>query len=142
MVVVRIVYTDEKGNSKTEIVDTEDYEYTIATRGSWKMIVADEDVEFEAGETKPIKIRGTILPRESIVLRCPVSRHGLGYVAALGRGGAPQPVEEEREINYVIFTAFERGKVRSGDLLGVLNVFPIMMVRKAKKPRRIKESGE
>jgi hypothetical protein len=140
MVEIRIVYKDtETGELKSEIVDTEDYEYTIATRGGWKMIIADEEVEFEVGETKPIKIRKTILPRESIVLMCPVSRHGLGYVAALGRGGEPQPVEEEREIDYVIFNAFEKGKVRNGDLLGVLNVFPIMMVRKAKRPTKIKE---
>jgi hypothetical protein len=137
---MRIVYRDEKtGEMKSEIVDGDDYEYTIATRGSWKMLIADEDVEFEAGEAKPVRVRKTVLPREVIVLGCPVLRHALGCVYALGRSGEPQPVEEEREINYVIFSAFGNGRVRRGDLLGVLNVFPIMMVRKAKKPRKIRE---
>jgi hypothetical protein len=140
MVEVRIVYKDrETGKTKAEIVDTEDYEFTIATRGLWKMLVADEDVEFEAGEIKPVKIRKTILPKESIMLRCPVTRHALGYIASIGRTGEPQPVEEERTLNYVIFKALEKGKIKKGDLIGVLNVFPVMMVRRAKKPRKIRE---
>jgi hypothetical protein len=143
MVEVRIVFKDrETGKLRTEIVDTEDYEFTIATRGSWKMLIADEDVEFEAGEIKPVKIRRTVLPKESIMLRCPVTRHGLGYIAAIGKSGEPQPVEVEREVNYVIFKALEKGKVRKGDLIGVLNVFPVMMVRRAKKPRKIRDEEE
>ena len=139
MVEIRIVYKDKEGRLKADIVDTEDYEFTIATRGSWKMLVADEDVEFKAGEAKPVKIRRTILPRESIMLKCPVTRHALGYITSLGRRGEPQPVEAERELNYVIFTAIEDGKIRKGDLLGVVNIFPVMMVRTAKKPRKIRE---
>ncbi|AGK61724.1 hypothetical protein Asulf_01753 [Archaeoglobus sulfaticallidus PM70-1] len=137
---VRIVYRDEKtGELKAEIVDTEDYEFTIATRGSWKMLIADEDVEFKAGEVKPVRIRRTPLPRESIVLRCPVTRHAFGYVASLGRRGEPQPIEEDRELNYVIFKALDNGTIRKGDLIGVVNIFPVMMVRRAKKPKKVRE---
>ncbi|MBO8181231.1 MAG: DUF22 domain-containing protein [Archaeoglobus sp.] len=139
MVEIRIVYRDESGKLKSEIVDTEDYEFTIATRGSWKMLIADEDVEFEPGETKPVRIRRTILPRESIMLRCPVTRHGLGYIVSLGKSGKPQPVEAERELNYVLFRALEKGMIKKGDLLGVVNIFPVMMVRRAKKPKKIRE---
>jgi|Deesub1362A_J573_1020465.scaffolds.fasta_scaffold00076_97 hypothetical protein len=140
MVEIRIVYKDGKtGEMRAEVVDTEDYEFTIATRGMWKMLIADEDVEFESGEVKPVKIKKAILPRESIMLRCPVTRHALGYITSLGKSGEPQPVEVERELNYVIFKALEDGKIRKGDLLGVINVFPVMMVRRAKKPKKIKD---
>lgn len=139
MVEVRIVYADEKGKSKAEVVDIGDYEYTIATRGAWRVLIAEEDVEFMAGEMKRVRVRKTTIPRDTITLGCPISRHVLGSVISVGKLGKPQPVENEREIDYAIFQAVERGKIKKGDLIGVLNVFPIMMVRKAKKPRKIKE---
>lgn len=139
MVEVRIVYRDEEGRSKSEIVDIGDYEYTIATRGAWRVLIADEEVDFNAGEAKKVRIQKTTVPRDTITLGCPISRHALGSIISVGRLGKPQPVENEREIDYAVFHAVEDGKIKKGDIIGVLNVFPIMMVRKAKKPRKIKE---
>jgi len=61
-------------------------------------------------------------------------RNALGFVEATGKFGRPGLIEEGRKIDFVVFTAIEDGEIKNGDLLGVINVFPVMITRFAKKP--------
>jgi len=124
----------EDGKIKRVTVDGENYEYTIGTKGGWRMLIADEDVKIEKGNLYKIRIKEVVIPPESISMPCSCIRNALGFVEATGTLEKPGLVEEERRINFVVFTAIEDGEIKEGDLLGVINVFPIMITRFAKKP--------
>jgi hypothetical protein len=47
-------------------------------------------------------------------------------------------VDQERTIAFAYVMGQETGKIREGDLLGVLNIFPIMFTREALKPEVIR----
>jgi hypothetical protein len=46
----------------------------------------------------------------------------------------PSPVEVDRTINVAYVIGQESGEINKGDLLSVLNLYPIMFTREATKP--------
>ncbi len=115
------------GKKKVKNIIASLHEFGLMTRGRWEMLVANEEKEFKAGETKIIDIVPIKLEHEEICLSCPLQRHGLGVVVAVGARGKPKLVEEERRIDYAVFTAVEDGKVSKNELLGVVNIFPTLI---------------
>ncbi|RLI78703.1 hypothetical protein DRP05_06435 [Archaeoglobales archaeon] len=124
----------EDGEIKRVVVDGENYEYTVGTKGAWRMLIADEDKKVEKGKQYKIKVKEVIIPPDSISIPCSCMRNALGFVEATGKFGRPGLIEEGRKIDFVVFTAIEDGEIKNGDLLGVINVFPVMITRFAKKP--------
>lgn len=122
------------GEIKRITLDGENYEYTIGTKGGWRMLIANEDVKVEKGKQYKIKIKDVDIPPDTISIPCSCMRNALGFVEATGKSGRPGLVEEKRKIDFVVFTAIEDGEIKNGDLLGVVNVFPVMITRFAKKP--------
>jgi hypothetical protein len=110
------------------------YEFTIATRAKWEMMIAAEDVTIQAGEFKRITLEEIHLPRDMLVIPCAFSHHAIVSVLKVSAKGGNAPVEKDRIIKYAYIIGQESGTVKSGDLLGVLNVFPIMFTREAKIP--------
>ncbi len=51
-----------------------------------------------------------------------------------GKGGASAPVEQDRVVESAYIMGVESGDIRRGDLLAVINVFPIMFAREATNP--------
>jgi len=66
-------------------------------------------------------------------------RDALVSVVRVGSGDGVAPVEVDRCIKSAYILAQETGEIKEGDLLGVLNVLPIMFTREAKKPIAIKD---
>ncbi|SES65705.1 protein of unknown function DUF22 [Methanococcoides vulcani] len=114
------------------------YEFTIATRAKWGMMIADEDVELRAGEYKKIAIQEVILDADTLAIPCAFTYHAVASVLKVSSKEGNCLVEKPRTIKYVYAFGQETGKVRAGDLLGVLNIFPIMFTREAMKPVLVK----
>jgi hypothetical protein len=136
--IIQIVSASEQGPERIK-VEASTYEFTIATRAKWEMIVADEDVTIAKGAFEKIKIREIDLQRDLLALLCAFTPHPLASVVRVGSGGGVAPVEADRQIEVAYILGQETGEIKEGDLIGVLNVLPIMFTREAKKPTLVKE---
>lgn len=136
--IIQIVSASEQGPERIK-VEASTYEFTIATRAKWEMIVADEDVTIAKGAFEKIKIREICLQRDLLALLCAFTPHPLASVVRVGSGGGVAPVETDRQIEVAYILGQETGEIKEGDLIGVLNVLPIMFTREAKKPTLVKE---
>ncbi|RLG23006.1 hypothetical protein DRN72_00035 [Methanosarcinales archaeon] len=127
------------GKLVREVVETAPYEFAISTMAKYKMVIADEDADFRRGEIRKQRVRPIYLREESVSVPCPLNHHALVSVLKIGEEGGPQPVESERKREYAIVITHRDEKVLRGDLLAVLNVFPVVFVftKYAHKPKKV-----
>jgi hypothetical protein len=69
-----------------------------------------------------------------LAMPCAFSHHPLVSVIKVGAKQGPAPVEVDRTINVAYVLGQEAGEIKKGDLLSVLNLYPIMFTREATKP--------
>lgn len=135
--VIQIVSRDN-GELTSKQVKAAPYEFTIATRAKWEMVIADEDMEIRSGEFKKVNVKEIHLDPDMVALPCTFSHHAVVSLMKVGSKGGSKPVDSERTINSAYVIGQETGYVREGDLLAVLNIFPIMFTREAMAPRSIR----
>ena len=136
--IIQITSHTEKGLERSK-VEVAPYEFTIATRAKWEIIVADEDMTIAKGAFEKIRIKEITLQHDLLALLCAFSPHALVSVVRVGSGDGVAPVEADRCIKVAYILGQETGEIKEGDLLGVLNILPIMFTREAKKPIAIKD---
>lgn len=102
------------------------YNFTIANEGKWEMLISDKDMEVKKGEVIEIPLKEVSIPENSVALPCAFIHHALGAVLKARHTGVAL-VETRRKISSVIFLPIQNGKVENGDLLAVINVFPIIL---------------
>lgn len=95
--------------------------------GSVRELVAAEDMEFEAGSAKPLKVKPVSIPANTLVNMAPSSPNELGQVVAFGEDMS-LPIERKRSADYCLFVAWKSGVVREGDLVGKFECIPIKPV--------------
>ena len=135
---IQIVSPTDHGPERIR-VEASPYEFTIATRAKWEMVIADEDMTIAKGAFEKIKIREVTLQRDLLALLCAFTPHALASVVRVGSGAGAAPVERDRCIRVAYILGQETGEIKKGDLLGVLNILPIMFTREAKTPVLIKD---
>ena len=128
------VVSRKNGELKSQKVIASPYEFTMATRAKWEMVVSDEDVEIRAGEFKKVNIKEIHLQHDMLATPCAFSHHAIASVLKVGSKDGNTLIEDDRVIKYAYIIGQETGKIRSGDLLAVLNMFPIMFTREATIP--------
>ncbi len=131
--IVNIVSHD-KGKLNRKKVKVSPYEFTIATRAKWEMVIADEDVTIGAGKLERVKVKEVNVQKDMIAIPCAFSHHPLVSVIKVATRDGPAPVETDRIINAAYVLGQESGEIKKGDLLSVLNLYPIMFTREATKP--------
>ncbi|HJH32597.1 MAG TPA: DUF22 domain-containing protein [Methanosarcinaceae archaeon] len=128
------VVSRTNGELKSQKVKASPYEFTMATRAKWEMVISDEDVEVRAGEFKKINVKEIQLQHDMLATPCAFSHHAVVSVLKVGSKYGNTLIENDRIIKYAYVIGQESGMVRHGDLLAVLNVFPIMFTREATIP--------
>ncbi|HEY9245914.1 MAG TPA: DUF22 domain-containing protein [Candidatus Methanoperedens sp.] len=128
------VVSRENGSINRKKVKASPYEFTIATRAKWEMVIADEDVTIGAGKLERIKVKEIKVQKDMLAMPCAFSHHALVSVVKVGAKRGPAPVETDRIINTAYVLGQEAGEIKKGDLLSVLNLYPIMFTREATKP--------
>ncbi len=131
--IVNVVSRD-KGKVNRKKVKASPYEFTIATRAKWEMVIADEDVTIGAGKLERIKVKEVKVQKDMLAMPCAFSHHPLVSVIKVVTRDGPAPVETDRVINSAYVLGQESGEIKKGDLLSVLNLYPIMFTREATKP--------
>ncbi|VVB87301.1 Uncharacterised protein [uncultured archaeon] len=131
-----IINVVSRGNGKVnrKKVKASPYEFTIATRAKWEMVIADEDITIGAGKLERVKVKDVKVPKDMLAMPCAFSHHPLVSVIKVATRDGPAPVETDRIINAAYVLGQEAGEIKKGDLLSVLNLYPIMFTREATKP--------
>lgn len=129
--------TDEGPQRRT--VEVAPYEFTIATRAKWEVVVSDEDMTIAKGAFEKIRIREIVIQKDLIALPCSFTNHAIVSVVRVGTGTGAALIETDRHIRIAYILGQETGEIKKGDLLTVLNIMPIMFTREASKPVLIKD---
>jgi hypothetical protein len=132
----QVVNVVSHGNGKVtrKKVRASPYEFTIATRAKWEMVVADEDIPIGAGKLERVKVKEITVQKDMLAIPCAFSHHPLVSVVKVATKEGATPVEMDRTINTAYVIGQESGEIKKGDLLSVLNLYPIMFTREATKP--------
>ncbi len=131
------VVSRDNGKVIRKKVKAAPYEFTIATRAKWEMVIADEDVSIGAGKLERVKVKDIKVQKDMLAMPCAFSHHPIVSVVKVGAREGPRPVENDRTINSAYVIGQESGEIRKGDLLSVLNLYPIMFTREATKPVQV-----
>lgn len=134
--IVNVVSRDN-GKVKRKKVRASPYEFTIATRAKWEMVISDEDITIGAGKLERVKVKDIKVQKDMLAMPCAFSHHPLVSVVKVGTKEGPTPVEMDRTINMAYVIGQESGEIKKGDLLSVLNLYPIMFTREATKPIQV-----
>jgi len=128
------VVTHNNGRVDRKKVKASPYEFTIATRAKWEMIIADEDVTIGAGKLEKVKIKEIIVQKDMLAMPCAFSHHPVVSVIKVKTRDGPSPIETDRIVNSAFVLGQESGEIKKGDLLSVINLYPIMFTREATIP--------
>ena len=131
------VVTNNNGRVDRKKVKASPYEFTIATRAKWEMIIADEDVTIGAGKLEKVKIKEIIVQKDMLAMPCAFSHHPVVSVIKVKTRDGPSPIETDRIVNSAFVLGQESGEIKKGDLLSVLNLYPIMFTREATRPLEV-----
>lgn len=99
-------------------------EYTISGSVGLIAIISDEKIQIFANTVMPIRVREIKIPKNHTISPCAYNRHPLGSVISVAEE-IPKTISEERKIEFVMFIAWENGIIEEGDVLGVIDTFPI-----------------
>ncbi|HWQ95903.1 MAG TPA: DUF22 domain-containing protein [Candidatus Methylomirabilis sp.] len=131
------VVAHENGQVTRKKVRASPYEFTIATRAKWEMVIADEEITIGAGKLERVKVKEIMVQKDMLAMPCAFSHHPLVSVVKVGAKEGPTPVEMDRTINMAYVIGQESGEIKKGDLLSVLNLYPIMFTREATRPIQV-----
>ncbi|WP_406656678.1 DUF22 domain-containing protein [Methanolobus sp. ZRKC2] len=131
------VVSRDNGELVSKKVKAAPYEFTIATRAKWEMVISEEDLEIRAGEFKRVNVKEISVEPDMVAIPCTFTHHAMVSLIKVGAKGGAKPVDSERIIKYAYLLGQENGRVREGDLLAVLNIFPIMFTREALTPKNL-----
>jgi hypothetical protein len=105
------------------------FDFVLGETCTVDYLIADEDKEFRAGDSKPIRIRRVDIPKNTILLISPYGRHGIGQVVSIGEKVA-MPVELDRSADHALFVSGIDGSVKKDELIGVMMLIPISSHRR------------
>jgi len=131
------VVARENGQVIRKKVRASPYEFTIATRAKWEMVIADEEITIGAGKLERVRVKEIMVQKDMLAMPCAFSHHPLVSVVKVGAKEGPTPVEMDRTINMAYVIGQESGEIKKGDLLSVLNLYPIMFTREATRPIQV-----
>jgi hypothetical protein len=134
--IINLVYR-KNAKPQTKKVKATPYEFTIATRAKWEMVIADENFTIEPDKLWQIKVKDIKIQKDVLVMPCAFNHHRLASVIKVGSKEGPAPVETDRVINMAYIMGHESGEIKKGDFLSILNLFPIMFTREATEPVQV-----
>ncbi len=96
--------------------------------GKLRAIIADEEVEFKANESKSIEIKPITIPANHITFVAAYASNRYGHCIAVGEE-IPLPMSFKKKVDHTSFVAILKGQIKKDDLLGVLILLPVEMLK-------------
>ncbi len=92
--------------------------------GDLRAIIADDDVDFKAGESVPVKIKKIHIPANYIFFLSAYASNRQGHALAVGEE-TPLPISMDRHVDHAMFVAAVDGSIQKDDLIGVIILLPV-----------------
>ena len=92
--------------------------------GNLRAIIADEDMEFQSGNIKSIKIKEIPIPANYLSYLSGYGSNSYGHTLAVDEE-IPLPLSMERKADHAMFAAAKDCEIKKDDLLGVLILLPV-----------------
>jgi hypothetical protein len=92
--------------------------------GNLRAIIADEDMEFNSGDIKSIKIQNIPVPSNYLSILSGYGSNSCGHPLAV-EGDIPLPMSMNRTVDHAMFAAALSCEIKKDDLLGVLILLPV-----------------
>ncbi|MTK64191.1 MAG: DUF22 domain-containing protein [Methanobacterium sp.] len=92
--------------------------------GNLRAIIADEDMEFQSGNIKSIKIKEIPIPANYLSYLSGYGSNSYGHAIAVDEE-IPLPLSMKRKADHAMFAAAKDCKIKKDDLLGVLILLPV-----------------
>lgn len=125
-------YESRKDEEYVKFVkDIEPKGYFLGPAAYWELLIADEDAEIKEGKPIKIKVREVEFPKETVITLLGRFRHALGFVISLIPYGKPERVEIIEKVEDVVFLPLKDGKIKKGELLGVVVVNRVIVKPKS-----------
>ncbi len=122
---VGLVYRSGEGIVRKEII-VEPFVYRLSHDARWELIISKEDREIKRGEPCVISIEPVRLPKNTITYPFSIMRHAFGAFLDVYLHGPPKKVEDEdRTVRKVVFLPVLDGRVKKGEILGILNIYHV-----------------
>ena len=108
-------------------------DFSIGTiSGQLRAIIAAEDMEFEKGDIKSIKIKEIKMHSNKICFLSAYGSNKYGHAMAVGEPTS-LPISMERSADHAMFAAAVNCEIKVDDLLGVLILLPVDLAHKVYK---------
>jgi hypothetical protein len=121
---VNIVYR-RMGQIKREEITIAPHGYRRSPVARWEVLIANEEKEVRKGKPVLVEIRKIEIPRNTVLYPLQIMRHAIGAVVDVHCDCPPWKVEEGGNIRKVLFLPVADGKIRPGELLGVINLYRV-----------------
>ena len=108
--IVNVVSRDN-GKVNRRKVKASPYEFTIATREKWEMVIADDDVTIVAWKLERVSVKDIKVQKDMLSMPCAFSHHPVVSVIKVGAREGPAPVETDRTINVAYVMGQESGEI-------------------------------
>jgi hypothetical protein len=117
---------DEGVFYETQEVEKTFFEYHIGDKLNFILVVADEDMEFNINETKPISVKKLKIPPKTLIIPSMFGIHPIGHLSAIGSYNVlPGIIEKERIIDFGMFHAALEGKISKEEVIGATLMVPV-----------------
>jgi len=121
---IKMVYRKGERIEKREIT-VEPFGYKRSPHAKWEVIVAEEEKEVKAGEPAVVGIRKVEIPENTIIYPLRIMRHAYGSVVDIFCDCPPWKVEEGGVAEKVLYLPVMDGKIKPGEILGVINIYEL-----------------
>jgi len=103
--------------------------------GNLRAIIADEDMQFNSGDIKSIKIKKITIPANFLCFLSGYGSNSYGHAITVDEE-IPLPVSMKRITDHSMFAAAETCEIKKDDLLGVLILLPVNIHNKELHPKK------
>jgi len=121
---IEVVYWKDriKGKVERKIIEIEPFGFQLSSIAEWKMLISSKETEVRENEISIINVEEIKLPKNAVISILPVMRHALGVILDIYGPNGIKKIEEERTITQAVFLPVSSGKIKKGELIGVINV--------------------
>ena len=111
---------------ETQELEKTIFEYSIGDKLNFVLIVADEDMEFNINESKPVSIKKLKIAPRTVIVPSMYGIHPIGHLSAIGSYNVlPGIIDKERIVDFGMFHAALPGKILKEEVIGATLMIPV-----------------
>lgn len=124
-----LVYWRRVGEMAREEIEISPFSFKRSAMGWFEPLVAAQDVDVRANEITTVSVEELEFPSGAIVQPMTGKNHALGVVLDTFSFSPIRKVEDDKRIDRAVFMPVKDGRIKKGDLLGVLVVYHVSVLR-------------